>query len=170
MRGKTCAFFGLPPPPLVIPINDEALDVAVEKLKGERMYAVMNDEQKHIVDRVIPAARPDTAPEEHLIFVDASGGAGKTYVFETLNHLLAGEEIPVINVAWTGILANLLPRGRTMHNRFKLPFGLTKDKYLSTMSIISKDAQALKNAKVIICDEAPMAPIWAWQSIDEFNS
>ena len=62
-----------------------------------------------------------------------------------------------MTVAWTGIVANLFPGGRTAHNRFKLPVPLIET---STSSIRpnSKEAQAIREAEVFIWDEAPMAP------------
>ena len=63
------------------------------------------------------------------IFIDARGGTGKTYV---LNAILAavrsidGGSI-ALAVGSTGIAANLLLLGRTLHSRFKVPLNIDKD-------------------------------------------
>lgn len=62
----------------------------------------------------------------------------------------------VIAVAWTGIAAMLLPHGRTVHSRFKLPLNLHEHS-VSSLHVNSKEAAIIRSAKLIIWDKAPMA-------------
>jgi len=50
----------------------------------------------------------------------------------------------------------LLPRGRTVHSRFKLPLNLHEHS-VSGLKVNNKEAAIIRSAKLIIWDEAPMA-------------
>ncbi|XP_058810470.1 ATP-dependent DNA helicase pif1-like [Phymastichus coffea] len=60
-------------------------------------------------------------------------------------------------MAYTGIAATLLPNGKTVHKTFGLPVPMFHDSS-SNIKIQSNEGKLLKNAKVFIWDEAPMAP------------
>jgi hypothetical protein len=59
-------------------------------------------------------------------------------------------------VAFSGIAASLLRKGRTLHNMFKLPLNITASSY-SSVENKGKEADLIKNTDVFIWDEAPMA-------------
>ena len=71
----------------------------------------------------------------------------------------------VVSVACTGIAATLLIEGRTVHSTFQLPLDLNETSP-SNMTLNSKKAVVLREADLIIWDEAPMAPIQAVNTID----
>ena len=60
-------------------------------------------------------------------------------------------------MAYTGIAATLLPQGTTVHSAFKVPLKIDES---STCNISAQDfqAQIIKQASVILWDEASMAP------------
>ena len=95
-----------------------------------------------------------------LLFIDARGGTGKTFV---LNAILAAVRTmdPVnggcvaLAVGTTGIAANLLHLGRTFHSRFKAPLSPHESSLLS-INAQSKLADLIKEARIIVIDEAPM--------------
>jgi hypothetical protein len=91
------------------------------------MVDTMNDEQKRIVDRVVSAANSTALDDIKLFFIDGIGGSGKTYVYNTLYHLLKGLQKKIILCAFTGVAAILLPEGRTCHKLFGLPVPLHVD-------------------------------------------
>jgi hypothetical protein len=68
-------------------------------------------------------------------------------------------------VAWTGIASTLLIDGRTVSSTFQIPIDLDEISN-STMSLNSKKARLLKEADLIIWDEAPMAPLHALNAIN----
>ena len=72
----------------------------------------------------------------------------------------------VIAVASKGIAAMLLPKGRTVHSRFKLPLNLHEHS-ISALKVNSKGADNIKNARIIIWDEAPMANMYALTCVDK---
>lgn len=89
-------------------------------------------------------------------FIDGPGGTGKPFVYKCLINSCIEMDYDVIPVAWTGIAAMLLPGGRTVHSRFKLPLILT-DTSVSSLKVNSKEASTIRKSKLIIWDEAPMA-------------
>ena len=77
--------------------------------------------------------------EADLLFLDAPGGCGKTFV---LNILIAGicwKSKVVFSTAASGIAAILLWNGTTSHKRFKFPIPIFEE---STCSIPLQSPQA----------------------------
>ena len=56
-----------------------------------------------------------------VYFIDASGGCGKTYLFNALISMCIAERYGVAACAWTRIASTLLRFGRTTNSLFKLP-------------------------------------------------
>ena len=73
--------------------------------------------------------------------------------------------LQVACIAWSGIAANLLPNGQTVHSFFKLPMQLSADSTCN-ISTESSAANRLRSVRVIIWDEAPMALCYAVDIID----
>ena len=98
-------------------------------------------------------------------FIDAPGGTGKTFVFNTLASKALSEGLKFASCAWTGIAGNLLRFGQTMHSLFKLPVPLLET---STCNIKPNSSQArfLRSLSVIFIDEASMIPKIALERID----
>ncbi|XP_008212376.1 ATP-dependent DNA helicase PIF1-like [Nasonia vitripennis] len=68
-------------------------------------------------------------------------------------------------MAFTGIAATLLPNGRTVHKTLGLPVPLYNDSS-SSIKVQSKEGLFLKETKVFIWDEAPMAPRYALEIVN----
>lgn len=68
-------------------------------------------------------------------------------------------------VAWTGIAANLLPNGGTVHSTFKLPLNITAQTTCN-VKINSKYADYLKSIDVILWDEISMTPKDAFECVN----
>jgi len=64
---------------------------------------------------------------QKAFFVKASGGCGKSFLFNALTYALRGQNKKVLSVAWTGIASILLIDGRTVHNAFQIPLDLNED-------------------------------------------
>ncbi|XP_027186197.2 uncharacterized protein [Cicer arietinum] len=78
----------------------------------------LNSDQKAIHDFVLQSI---TLNFGKLFFVYGSGGTGKTYLWRTLLAKLRSEGKIALAVATSGVVALLLPGGRTAHCRFQLP-------------------------------------------------
>ena len=57
----------------------------------------------------------------HIIGLDAPGGTGKTFLLSTILAAVRSEDKVALATATSGIAATLLPNGRTLHSRFKVP-------------------------------------------------
>jgi hypothetical protein len=129
------------------------------------MYATLNQDQRSAADEILAAHRKQSTTTGACFFIDGPECTGKTQLYNTLYHLFMGQGAHVMPVTWTGIAANLLPEGRTLHSRFKLPVPILET---STSSIRpnSKEAEAIRNTEVFIWDEAPMASSYALKAVD----
>ncbi|GAU10475.1 hypothetical protein TSUD_421880, partial [Trifolium subterraneum] len=98
--------------------------------------------------------------------IDSSsyGGTGKTYIWRTLASALRSKQEIVVTVATSGI-AVLLPGGRTAHSKFKLPIP-TLDNSSCNIKYEDDLAELLRQTKLIIWDEAPMAHGYCFESLD----
>lgn len=149
-------------------INDDEIwmeDLIDHNQRGNTMYEMLNAEQKDAVDRILLATE-DQLARARCFFVDGPGGSGKTFLYETLNHLFKSKGLTVRNVAWSGIAAQLLPRGSTVHSTFKLPVPVTRENYMSFMKANCSQAVELKNTDIIVWDEAPMSPRYGLEGVD----
>ncbi len=117
-----------------------------------------------VADQVLNAVRK-TATYQKCFLIDAAGGTGKTFVFESLYGRLTAEGKKVQCVAYTGIAANLLPDGRTVHNFFKLPVPL-EEGASSRIEAQSSTADVIRQLSLIIWDEAPMSPRYALEAVN----
>ena len=95
-----------------------------------------------------------------MAYIAGPGGSGKTYVYTALDHYARWKGHQNFNTAFSGIAANLLPRGRTVHNLFGLPIRLQHDSS-SAIELGTKAARDLADSAYILCDEAPMLPRYA---------
>jgi hypothetical protein len=134
-------------------INLEEEEIGVDTLNKDQHFiflAIMKQlKQKHRNDQ-----------RRFCFFIDGPGGTGKTYLYNILIRALKRHGIQFLSVAWTGIAANLLPSGTTVHSRFKLPLTITgqRDQSWGLNYTDEKSVIPIRDAKVIIWDEAPMAP------------
>ena len=93
--------------------------------------------------------------EGGLLFLDAPGGTGKTFLFNLLLSYVRAKGDVAVGVASSGIAANLLIEGRTAHSTLKLPIPVSSDS-VCNFGPLDPTGQIIKSAKVILWDEAPM--------------
>lgn len=151
-HGRTCEDFGLPTPHHEENRRQEPVNAQEEADKGQTMYNQLNLQQRRIVDEVLSSVQYNA---HQSFFIDGPGGTGKTFVYQTLIHTLRGQGKTVLSVAWTGIAAKLLEDGRTAHSVFKFPVPLTETS-VSSLRLNSTEAQAIRDAAIIVWDEVSM--------------
>jgi ATP-dependent DNA helicase PIF1 len=100
-----------------------------------------------------------------VFFLHGYGGTGKTYMWRTLASALRSKHEIVLTVATSGIASLLLPGGRTAHSKFKMPVP-TLDNSTCKIDHDSDMAQLLRETKLIIWDEAPMAHRYTFECLD----
>ncbi|OWY92051.1 Helitron helicase, partial [Phytophthora megakarya] len=124
----------------------------------------MNENQKEVFDKVIEAV-DHPVDGQKLFFVDGQGGTGKWFLLEQLiAHVRLQMEV-AIDVASSEIAATLLTGGHTAHSTFRIPLKLSE---FSTCSLPwqSQKAELIRNASLIIWDEAPMMHRACFETVD----
>lgn len=118
--------------------------------------------QKEIVEHIKGKLDAD---EQLLLYVDAPGGGGKTFVFNTIAHYVRGQSWVIKMVASTGIASLLLVDGYTVHTMFKVPIPINHD---STLPISGQSAlaQSFRDCKAIIWDEVSMSHRYVFEAVD----
>jgi len=166
-HNKNTDTFGLSPKPNNnITVENEEIKSNINELnKGNDLRSKLNQDQEKIVKTIIESVEDKTLKNK-AFFINGPGGTGKTFVYNTITHLLKGKNKKILSVAWTGIASTLLIDGRTVHNAFQIPFDLHPNSR-SSMTMQCNKAIELKNTDVIIWDEAAMAPIHALIAIDK---
>ncbi|UYV73006.1 hypothetical protein LAZ67_10001495 [Cordylochernes scorpioides] len=157
-NGKSCRDFDLPVPPDVSDFSVSTYNAEAEKNKADEMRKKIDQNAKQkLAFEAIMSTIDDNSLPQRLFFLDGPGGSGKTFLYKTLLSTIRGNNGIALPVASTRIAANLLEGGRTYHSQFKLPVPLL-DTSTSSMRMTSDDAKQIREANVIIYDEATMAP------------
>ncbi|PIO54206.1 hypothetical protein TELCIR_24436, partial [Teladorsagia circumcincta] len=143
-------------------IDEDDLSTPEHAALGGELLEKLNMQQRSAADDIL-----QTVASGHVarhFFVDGPGGSGKTFLYTALYHALLGQRKTAICVAWTGIAANLLPRGRTASSTFKL--NIHDGGRSSTMKRESMEARVLRDVSVIFWDEISMVPKWTLEAVD----
>ncbi|XP_010507054.1 PREDICTED: uncharacterized protein LOC104783615 [Camelina sativa] len=90
---------------------------------------------------------------------------GKTFMWKTLSAAVRYRGLIAINVASSGIASLLLEGGRTAHSRFCIPIN-PDDFTTCNINPTSDLAKMLKEASLIIWDEAPMMSRYCFENLD----
>ena len=109
---------------------------------------------------------PNNAPPQgtsNLIFLNAKGGRGKTYLLNAIIAAARVQKLVALPACFTGFAAQDYPGGMTLHKLAHLPVdtdnnGTDPSNILaSTMSKESARAKLLREAIIIVIDEVPSA-------------
>lgn len=93
-----------------------------------------------------------------LFFLDAPGGAGKTFLISLILATIRSDNNVALALASSGIAATLLEGGRTAHSALKLPLNMqVNETPTCNISKTSGMAKVLKVCKLIVWDECTMA-------------
>jgi hypothetical protein len=102
-----------------------------------------------------------------IIFLDAPGGTGKTFVINLLLAKIRQQSKIAVAVASSGIAATLLHGGRTAHSTLKLPLNLTRcEAPLCNISKGTGQAKVLQECELIVWDECTMSHKQALEALD----
>uniref|UniRef100_A0A8R1EC81 ATP-dependent DNA helicase n=1 Tax=Caenorhabditis japonica TaxID=281687 RepID=A0A8R1EC81_CAEJA len=145
--GKSIDTFTTAPTIVIANSTDDFVDLDFHRTKGDQLYATLNPRQK-----------------EFYLCSRWSGGAGKTYTYNVIFHMLSSMNKNVQCTAWTGIVSTLLSNGRTSASLFKLKIG--NDSKTSNHSKGSNETKKLKEVDVIIWDECSMISKTALETAD----
>ena len=73
-----------------------------------------------------------------VIFLDAPAGSGKTFLLQTLLHMIRADGEVALAVSSTGITALHCEGGSTLHSKLKAPLDLTPESRLNIKTIPSR--------------------------------
>ena len=112
----------------------------------------MNDDQAKIFDKVISKLENN---EQIIQMIDAPAGTGKTYVLGSIAAYIRSKKGICLNSAFSGVAAQLLEGGVTIHKRFNMRINMPPEQNCS-IGKGSTIAKLLNNAKMILMDEVVM--------------
>ena len=134
-----------------------------ERLKANE--ASLTQDQRHIYEELL--AYVTRGPDDKIIFLDAPGETGKTYLLNLFLDKIRSQGDIALAVASSGIAATLLTGGKTAHSVFKLPLDISRYKRPTcTVQKNTARARLLCLAKVVVWDECTMANKKAMEALD----
>jgi ATP-dependent DNA helicase PIF1 len=127
------------------------------------VFTLIIDQQRKIYETIMGAVKKQKGG---VFFLHGYGGTGKTFMWRTLASALRSKSQIVLTVASSEIGSLLPPGGRTTHSKFKIHVPTLEN---STCEIHYDDdrAKLLKQTKLIIWDEAPMAHKFTFEALDK---
>ncbi|GFV68069.1 ATP-dependent DNA helicase [Trichonephila clavipes] len=103
-----------------------------------------------------------------IVFLNAPGGTGKTFLLNLLFAFVSKEKDKAEAVASSGIAATLLAGGRIAHSAFKLPLDLDRsDSATCNTSKGTGQGHVLKTCNRIVWDEATTSHRNAFHALDK---
>lgn len=171
-HGVSLTSFGLPKPTLISGIDENNLidieyaisdaDKLSLSIKADLQRQKLNPQQLDAFNQIYNAYK---SRQHHLFFIDGPAGSGKTFLYQTLLAQIRSEGNIAIAVAYSGIAANLLDGGRTAHSRFKIPL-IPNENSVCSIKSQSNEAETIRNARIIVWDEAPMTNRYIFDAVD----
>ncbi|KAF9552570.1 hypothetical protein CPC08DRAFT_646734, partial [Agrocybe pediades] len=131
------------------PLIAEELNYDRESLQAdlEERLRNLNPDQRHAYTRITQAIE-DQQPK--VFFLNGPGGAGKTYVYNTVCARVRSQGNVVLCVSSSGISALLIRGGRTAHSMFKIPVDTLSETSVCNIPKNSLRADLMRAAKAII--------------------
>ncbi|XP_049350419.1 uncharacterized protein LOC125815062 [Solanum verrucosum] len=140
-------------------VEERSVKVPTEDMEAQ---SKLNEQQTQAFKTILQRTDSGTPG---LFFVDGPGGTGKTYLYRALLAHIRSRGMIALASASSGVAAAILPGGRTAHSRFGIPLQ-ANESTMTNMSKQSGGAKLIKQAKLIIWDEAPMAKRHAIETVD----
>ncbi|GAU49129.1 hypothetical protein TSUD_376720 [Trifolium subterraneum] len=142
--------------------NELNYDVQEQKEQFQKLFKSLTDEQRNIYHTIMKAVRKQ---QGGVFFLTWLWRNWKNFRVCTLASSLRSRSQIVLTVASSGITSLLLPGGRTAHSKFKIPVP-TLDNSVCEIEHNDDRAGLLKQTKLIIWDEAPMAHRFTFEALE----
>jgi hypothetical protein len=117
-----------------------------------KMIETLNVEQRVAFDLIMNHVEKKVG---QVFFVDGPEGTGKTYLYKALLAKVRSMNLIAIATATSGIVASIMPGGRTARSRFKIPIKLDNNTICS-FTKQSGTAELLLRSALVIWDEVAM--------------
>ena len=171
MGGRELSEYGLPQPQAVD--NDRFARVyhrEIDYNQGEQQAYVdcnlplLTTDQREVYDCFCSMIDSD---EGGMLFLDAPGGTGKTFLINLILAKLRSEGKIALATASSSIAATLLTGGRTLHSTFKIPLDLhAMDIPICSIKKGTALGRVIQEGKATVVDEAPMTNKLAFEALD----
>ena len=138
-------------------------DITILKEIVEKNVPLLNEEQRNVYDAILDSVNNGKG---EMFALDAPGGSGKTFLTTTVLAKIRSEGQVAPATATSGIAATLLPNGRTLHSRLKVPIeGLDENSFCN---VTKRDATAelIRRAVLLIVDEVTMAKKEVYEAVN----
>ena len=87
----------------------------------KKCYNLMNEDQKKIFEEIKNKLENN---QQILMMIDAPAGTGKTWLMSAVSSLVRSQQSICLNAAFSGVAAQLLEGGKTIHTQFKMGINL----------------------------------------------
>ncbi|OWZ10240.1 Helitron helicase [Phytophthora megakarya] len=152
-NGKTLEVYGLSELRAYSDVSAEVDGPATESIVQQELNAYSQTDLEHVTERVGQLNRNQRDVFDQVVRAVEHPGGGEKLLF-----FLDG---PASN----GIAASLLTGGHTAHSTFRIPLRLTVHSTCS-LSWQGQKAELIRNASLIIWDEAPMMNRGCFEAVD----
>ena len=160
MGGRELPEYGLPQPQSVdndrfarVYHREINYDQVEQRTYVELNFPLLTSDQREVYDCFCSMI----GDEGGILFLDAPGSTGKTFL---INHILAklrSEGKIALATASSGIAATLLTGGPTLHSTFKIPLDFhAMDIPICSIKKGTALCRVIQEGKAIVVDEAPM--------------
>jgi len=133
-------------------LQAEQYDIDEMATLVDKQRAIFNPDQAVAFDTALEFI---TNNWDHLFFIHAIGGCGKTFLCNTIAVEVRKRGQVALCVVLSGIAVLLLDGGRTSYLHFKIPLSIHEDS-VAGLKHNSYMFPVLQQTKIIIWDEVPM--------------
>ena len=171
MGGRELSEYGLPQPQAVD--NDRFAreycseidyNQGEQQAYVERNVPILTSDQREVYDCFCSMINGD---EGGMLFLDAPGGTGKTFLVNLILAKLRSEGKIALATASSGIAATLWTGGRTLHSTFKIPLHLyAMDIPICSIKKGTALSRVIQEGKATVVDKAPMTNKLAFEALD----
>ena len=171
MGGRELSEYGLPQPQTVdndrfamVYHREINYDQGEQRAYVERNLPLLTSDQQEVYDSFCSMI---TGNDGGMLFLDAPGGTGKTFLINIILAKLRSEGKIALATASSGIAATLLTGGRTLHSTFKIPLDLhAMDIPICNIKKGTALCRVIQEGKATVVDEAPMTNKLAFEALD----
>ena len=174
-NGCTLESYGLPSPSATTVLTPDTtfnmhqvLHSSLDRKQCESLLTqnlpLLNAEQRTAFDFILGSIERG---EGRLIFLDAPGGTGKTFLLNILLSTVLIQDGSPIAVCSSGIAATLLNGATTAHGMFQIPLDIERfDRPSCSITKNSQKGKLLSSTKLIVWDEACMTNKKCFETVD----
>ena len=179
MGGQPLPTYGLPEPEHGVDARlareyqrEVAYSTEELTIQAENLQEKLTEDQRQVYNSFLQLLQNENeennnSQQRNLMFLDAPGGTGKTFVINLILAKIRSMGKIVLATASSGIAATLIQGGRTLHSTFKVPLDAHRmDQPTCKIGGNTAMAHVIRSTAAIIVDEAPMTHKAAYEAID----